>query len=124
MRGCFFISGRDSDGGDESSVADGFGVAFGQSADGGEVIFLELVGQVAEPPAEHHHIGGGEGERDFLRRLVLVVLSIGVWFQRVFDQLAGVEGAACVFRQVELDAGAILAGRGVTGILFEIWHKR
>jgi len=28
-------------------VADGFGVAFGQDADGGEVVFLEPVGQVA-----------------------------------------------------------------------------
>jgi len=31
---------------------------------------------MAEPPAEHHHVGGGEGEREFLRRFVLVVLEL------------------------------------------------
>lgn len=118
MRGGFFINGRDGDGGDERHVADGFGVAFGQDADGGEVVFLKPVGQVAEPPAQDHHVGGGERERQFLRRLVFVVLSIRVWLQRVLDQLAGMEGPACVFRQMELDGGAIPAGRGVTGIFF------
>ena len=96
------------------------GVAFGQDADGGQVVFLELVGQQAEPPAENHHVGGGEGEREFLRRRVLVVVGVRVWFQGVFNQLAGVEAAALVFVEVELDAGAILAGGGVTGIIFRI----
>jgi hypothetical protein len=57
-------------------VADGLGVAFGQDANGSQVVFLQLVGQMAEPPAEHHHVGGGEGEREFLRRFVLVVLEL------------------------------------------------
>jgi hypothetical protein len=35
-----------------------------------------------------------------------------------------VEATALVFGQMELDAGAILAGGGVTGILFELWHRR
>jgi len=94
MRRGFFINGRDGDGGDEGHVANGFGVAFGQDADGGEIVFLKPVGQVAEPPAQDHHVSGGEGERQFLRRLVLVILGIRVWLQRVFDQLAGVEGVA------------------------------
>jgi hypothetical protein len=34
------------------------------------------------------------------------------------------KGAATVFRQMELDAGAILAGGGVTGIIFEVRHRR
>ena len=66
-------------------MAVNLGVAFGEGTDGGQVVFLELVGQEAEPPAEHHHVGGGEGERESLRRLVLVVARVGVGFQRVFD---------------------------------------
>ena len=97
--------GRDDDGGDESRVADGFGVAFGQDADGGQAVLLKLVGQVAEPPAEHHHVSGGKRERQFLRWLVFVVLRIRVWLRRGFDQLAGVEGPTTLFRLVELDAG-------------------
>ena len=63
-----------------------YGVAFGQDADCGQVVFLELVGQMAEPPAEQHHVSGGEGEREFLRRLVLVILGIRAWLQRVFGK--------------------------------------
>lgn len=44
------------------------GVAFGEGAHDGQIVFLELVGRVAELPAEDHHVGGGEGEREFLRR--------------------------------------------------------
>lgn len=110
---------RDFDGGDEGHVAVNFGEAFGQDADCGQVVFLELVGQVAEPPAEHHHVSGGEREGQFLRRQIFVVLSIRVWLQRVLNQLAGVEATAFVFSRVELDAGAILARRGITGIFFE-----
>lgn len=99
-------------------MADGLGVAFGQDADGDEVVFLEPVGQMAEPPAQGHHVSGGKRERQFLRRLVLIVPGIRVWLQRVLNQLAGMEGAAPVFRQVELDGGAVSAGRDVTGIFF------
>jgi hypothetical protein len=123
MRGDFFINGCDGDGGDEGHVTVNFGEAFGEDTDGGQVVFLELVGEMAEPPAEHHHISGGEREREFLRRQIFIVLSIRVWLQRVFDQLAGVKTTALVFRQVELDAGAMLAGRGITGIFFE-GHRR
>jgi len=76
---------RDGDGGNERHVAVNFGVAFGEGANCGQVVFLELVGQVGEPPAEHHDISGGEREREFLRWLVLVALGIRVWFQCVFD---------------------------------------
>ena len=117
-------NGRDGDGGDKVHVAVNLGVAFGEGADCGQVIFLELVSQQAEPPAEQHHVGGGEREREFLRRRILVVASVRVWFQRVINQLAGVKTTALVFGQVELDAGAILAGGGVAGIIFEVWHRR
>ena len=105
-------------------MAVNLGVAFGEGADCGQVDFLELVGQQAEPPAEQHHVSGGEGQREFLRRRVLVVARIRVWLQRVINQLTGVEATALVFGQVELDAGAILAGGGVAGIIFEVWHRR
>src|SRR5271168_3928842 len=77
--------GGNGDGGDERHVADGFGVAFGQDAGGGHVIFLEHVGQEAEPPAEHLHVGGGEDQGQSLRRDVFVVRRVRVWFQGVFD---------------------------------------
>ncbi len=98
------------------------GVTFGEGAHGGQVVFLELVGQQAEPPAEHHHVSGGKGERENLRRRVLIVLGVGIGFQGVFDQLAGMKATALReaglrLGQVELDAGAILAGSGVRGII-------
>ena len=124
VSGFFSLNGRDADGGDERHMAVNVGVAFGEGAHGGQVVFLELVGQQAEPPAEHHHVSGGERERKFLRRGVLVILGVRVGFQRIFDQLAGVKATALVVGQVELDAGAILAGGGVTGIFVEVWHRR
>ena len=48
----FSVNGSDGDRGDEGRVAVHVGVAFGQDVDGGEVIFAELVGQQAEPPAQ------------------------------------------------------------------------
>ena len=53
MRGGFFVNGRDGDGGDEGHVADGFGVAFGQDADGGQVVFLELNGLMKGEEPKH-----------------------------------------------------------------------
>ena len=50
------INGRDGDGSDEGHVAVNVGVAFGEGAHSGQVIFLQLVGQQAEPPAENHHV--------------------------------------------------------------------
>ena len=85
VSGFFSVNGGDGDGGDEGRVAVHVGVAFGEGAHGGQVVFLELVGQQAEPPAENHHVSGGEGEREFLRRCVLIVASVRVGFQRVFD---------------------------------------
>ena len=58
--------GRDGDGGDEGLVGFEFGEAFGQDADGGEAVFLEFVGDVAEPPAEDHHVGGTSVSSHFL----------------------------------------------------------
>ena len=60
------------------TVALQFGVALGQDADGGEVVFLELVGQCAEPPAEHLHVGGGEDQGQSLRRDVFVIRRVRV----------------------------------------------
>ena len=107
------INGRDGDGGDEGLVAVEIGVAFWQDVDGGEVIFAELVGQQAEPPAENHHVGGGEGEREFLRRRVLILAGVRVGFQGVINQLAGVEAAPALLVEMELDTGAILDGGGI-----------
>ena len=44
-------NGGDGDGGDKWHVAVNLGVAFGEGADCGQVVFLELVSQQAEPPA-------------------------------------------------------------------------
>ena len=52
------VNGRDGDGDDEGLAAVEIGVAFGQDVDSGEVIFAELVGEDAEPPAQHHHVSG------------------------------------------------------------------
>ncbi len=68
MRASPFAGGGDADEGDVGLVALQFGVAFGQDADGGEVVFLEPVGQGAEPPAEQLHVGGGEDQGQSLRR--------------------------------------------------------
>ena len=51
-----FRDRRDGDGGDEGREAFQLGVALGQDADGGQVIFTELLGQVPEPPAKDHHV--------------------------------------------------------------------
>ncbi len=45
-------------------MAVNFGV-FGEGADCGKVVFLELVRQQAEPPAEQYHVSGGEGQATF-----------------------------------------------------------
>ena len=116
-------NGRDGDGGDKGHVAVNLGVAFGEGADCGQVVFLELVSQQAEPPAEQHHVSGGEGQREFLRRQLFIVASVRVRLQRVINQLTAVKTTALVIGQVELDAGAILAGGGVAGIIFEVWHR-
>jgi hypothetical protein len=111
-------NGRDADEGDIGLVALQFTVAFGQDADGGQVVFLELIGQCAEPPAEQLYVGGGKDQGQPLRRDVLVVRRVRVGFQGIFDQLAGAKGAALVFRQVKLDGGAVSAGGEVAGIIF------
>lgn len=58
-----FCKRREGDGGDEGHVVVNLGVAFGEGADCGQVVFLELVGQKAEPPAEDHHMSGRECEQ-------------------------------------------------------------
>jgi hypothetical protein len=49
--------------------------------DRGEVVFAEQIGQPTETPAQDHHVGGGEGEREFLRRGVLVLAGVRVGFR-------------------------------------------
>lgn len=113
------FEGRDFDGGDEGNDTFEFGVAFGDDAEGGEFVIAEFIGEEAEPPAQDDDIGGGKGDGQFLRRLVLVVTGIGVWFEGVINQLAGVEATAMVFILVELDAGGVSVGGLVTGIFEE-----
>ena len=113
------FEGRDFDGGDEGDGAFEFGVAFGEDAEGGELVFAEFIGEEAEPPAQDDDIGGGKGERQFLRRGVFVITGVGVGFEGVINQLAGVEAAAMVFILVELDAGGVSVGGLVAGIFEE-----
>jgi len=44
-----FADGRDGDGGDEGFGAVNLGLAFGEDADGCQVVFPEVVGEVGEP---------------------------------------------------------------------------
>ncbi len=112
------FEGRDFDGGDEGDDTFEFGIAFGDDAEGGEFIIAEFIGEEAEPPAQDDDIGGGKGDGQFLRRGVLVVTGIGVWFEGVINQLAGVETPAAVIIVMELDAGAIGVG-GFLTIIFK-----
>ena len=50
-------------GGDERLVTVELGVAFWQDVDRGEVVFAQAVGEATEPPAQNHHVSGGERER-------------------------------------------------------------
>jgi hypothetical protein len=108
-----------NDGDDEGSAAVEIGIAFGQRVDRGEVVFAEQISQPTETPAQNHHVGGEEGEREFLRRRVLVFAGVRVGFQSVINQLAGVKTMPAVFIQMELDAGAILAGAGIAFVFGE-----
>lgn len=99
----------DDDGGDERPDTVEVGIAFRQDVDHSEVVLAEQISQPTEAPAQDHHIGSGEGEREFLRRRGLVTARVGIGFQDVINQLAGLKTVASVFIQMELDAGAILA---------------
>jgi hypothetical protein len=118
-----FGNRRNFDGRDEGRVAFQIGVTFWQDANGGELVIPKVVGDKAEPPAENDDIGGGKDERYFLRRIILVVFGVRVGIKREFDQLAGVEGAAMLFVEVELDAGGIGVGRQVAAIFRKHGHN-
>src|ERR1035438_6213880 len=117
-----FSNGRNDDGRDENRDAFQFSIAFGQDADGGKFIFTESVGEEIEAPAEDDDIGGGERERQFLRRHSLVILGIRIGVERVINQLAGVETTAMMFIFVKLNAGGIGDGGLVTTIIKEGGH--
>lgn len=112
----------DDDGCNERSGAVEIGIAFRQDVDRGEVVFAEQIGQPAEPPAQNHYVSGGEGEREFLRRCVLVVLGMRVWFERVINQLTGMEAMSVLLAEMELDRGAILDGGGIA-VVFGGVHR-
>jgi hypothetical protein len=111
----------DGDGSNEGFDALKIGIAFGRHVDRGEVIVAEQIAQTAEPPAENHHVGGREGEREFLRWGVLLFAGIRVGFQRVLNQLAGVKSVAVFLVEMKLDTGAILAGTGIA-VVFDGVH--
>lgn len=114
-----FANRRNGDGRDEGRSAFEFSVAFGDNPDGDEGVFTELVGEEAKPPAEEDDIGGGEDERQFLRRLVLVCSGTGVGVERESNQVAGVESLAMVFILMKLDEG----GGSVEGLVSFIQEK-
>ncbi len=118
-----FGNGRDDDGRNINRVAFKFGVAFGQDANGGKPIIPEVISDQTEPPAENDHIGGGKNESYFLRRLIFVISGIRVGIKREFNQLAGIERAAMMAVEVELNAGGIGVGAMVTAILHECGHN-
>ena len=116
-----FADWRDDDRDDEWSNPVEVSIAFGQDMHRGEVIFAEQIGQPAETPTQNHNVGGGEGKREFLRWRVLVFAGIRIRFQRVVNQLAGVKTVATFLVEVELDAGAVLAG-GCVAVVFREGH--
>ena len=108
-----FADRSNDDGGDEGSGGSKIGIASGQDVDRGKIVFTEQIGQPTETPAQNHHVGGREGEREFLRRRVLVIARVWIGFQGVINQLAGLEAVAALLVEMELDAGAILDGGGI-----------
>jgi len=110
----------DGDGNDEGSGVVEIGISFGHDVDRGEIIFAEQIGQPTETPAQNHHVGGGEDEREPLRRRVLVIMGVRVWFQGVMNQLAGVKAVAVFLVEMEFDAGTILDGGGIAVVFGEV----
>jgi len=111
----------DDDRSDEGSDGDKIGIAFGQDVDRGKIVFAEQIGQPTETPAQDHHVAGGEGKREFLRRGVLVLTGVRVGFQGVINQLAGVEATPALLVEMKLDAGAILDAGGIA-VVFDGVH--
>ena len=118
---CSLTDWCDVDGRNKGSGAVEIGITFGQHVDRGEVVFAEQIGQPAEMPAQDHHIGGGEGEREFLRRGVLVIARVWIGFQGIINQLTGMEATPALLVEMELDTGTILDGGGIA-IVFRGVH--
>ncbi len=72
------------------------GIAFGQDVDRGQFVFAEQIDKPTQTPAQNHHIGGREGQREFLRRRILVLAAIRVRFEGAIDQLASIEAASAL----------------------------
>jgi hypothetical protein len=75
---------------------------FGADLDSGEIVFPQQVGEPFQLSTQNHHVGGRERDREFLRRRRLpmatsVSFGVRVWFQRVINQLAGLETVAVVW---------------------------
>jgi hypothetical protein len=81
---------------------------------------MQVTGEPVKPPAQDNHIGGGKGKGQFIRWRVFIVFGIGIGFERIFNQLAGVKATPPPL-EMELDAEAIHVGSVVT-IIFEEVH--
>ena len=110
---------RDHDGGDKWSCPVEVSVAFGQYMYRGEVVFAEQVGQPAKTPAQNHHIGSRKRDGELLRWSILVLTGIRIRFELVMNQLPGVETMPASLVEVELNTGAILAGRCIAVVFRE-----
>ena len=102
----------------DGNVSDGtlgfveVGVASGESADGEEVI-----GDAVQAPAGESDVGGGECDRELLRRRIVAFLVIGP--EVVVEELAGGKAVPVPITRGELDAGAVLVGDLDAGVFLK-----
>lgn len=127
-----FAERLNGDGGDVSFVSIQVGVAVGQSAHGEQVAVAEVFGEAFEPPAQNHHVGSGEGEREFfrwslrsLRTATFATIAAVIGFETVVQKLAGVEAVAVLapclrISQEELDTRTVLLGGEDAFAFFEL----
>ncbi len=121
-----FAEWLDSDRSDVSFVPIQVGVTGGQSAHGEQFAIAEMFGQAVEAPAHNHHVGRGEGEREFFRwslRTATIAAVIGL--EAVVKKLAVVEAVAVLARglpvgQEELDTGTMLLSGEDAFVFFEL----
>jgi len=83
-----------------------------------------VFGEAFEPPAHNHHVGRGEGEREFFRWFTVTVATV-IGFEAVVKKLAGMEAVAVLARglrvgQKELDTGTVLLRGEDAFVFFEL----
>ena len=108
-RSCLLVAldGGDFDFSDVGQVRVQFGVAFGQGADGGELIFSEQLGNLFQVLAGEDDIIGGKTEGEGLRELGGIIGQIGFAGEEpVTKQLSGAKADAFERRGPELQKGA------------------